>query len=115
MLADEVQLVQVFQNLINNALKFRGERSPRIHVSARRDGRYWEIAIADNGIGIEAQYLQRIFGLGERLHTISQYAGNGIGLATCDQIVQRHGGRIWASSAGLDQGSTFSFTLPAVP
>jgi light-regulated signal transduction histidine kinase (bacteriophytochrome) len=114
-MADKSQLVQLFQNLLGNALKFRAKRPPRIHVRARRDGNYWQLSIADNGIGIEAQYLQRIFGRGERLHTIAQYPGNGIGLATCERIVQRHGGRIWAESPGPDQGSTFSFTLRAVP
>jgi PAS domain S-box-containing protein len=113
-LADETQLVQLFQNLIGNALKFRADRPTRIHVSARpHDGR-WLLQVTDNGIGIEAQYLQRIFGLGERLHGISKYPGNGIGLATCEKIIQRHGGRIWAESPGLDQGSTLAFTLPAV-
>jgi PAS domain S-box-containing protein len=114
-LADETQLVQLFQNLIGNALKFRAERPPHIHVGACPQGESWLFAITDNGIGIEAPYLQRIFGLGERLHTISKYPGNGIGLATCEKIVQRHGGRIWATSAGPGQGSTFSFTLPAAP
>jgi PAS domain S-box-containing protein len=114
-LADATQLVQLFQNLVANAMKFQAGQPPSIHVSARREGDFWVIAVADNGIGIEAQYLQRIFGLGERLHTTSKYPGNGIGLATCEKIVQRHGGRIWASSPALGQGSTFSFTLPAVP
>lgn len=114
-LADRSQLVQLFQNLMGNALKFRAERTPRIHLSARRDGDFWLFALADNGIGIEAPYLERIFGLGERLHSIARYPGNGIGLATCERIVQRHGGRIWAQSPGPDQGSTFSFTLRAVP
>jgi PAS domain S-box-containing protein len=113
-LADATQLVQLFQNLIGNALKFRSDRPPRVHVSARDCGVCWEIAVADNGIGIESPYLQRIFGLGERLHTIARYPGNGIGLATCDKIVQRHGGRIWVTSPGLDQGSMFFFTLPAI-
>jgi PAS domain S-box-containing protein len=112
-LADPTQLVQLFQNLISNALKFRAGRPPRIVVSARRPGDDWAISVADNGIGIEPQYLERIFGLGERLHSTSKYPGNGIGLATCEKIVQRHGGRIWAESPGLDRGSTFSFTLPA--
>lgn len=71
------------------------------------------IAIADNGIGIETQYLERIFGLGERLHPASRIAGNGIGLATCEKIVQRHGGRIWAMSEGPDRGATIAFTMPA--
>lgn len=114
-LADKSQLVQLFQNRMGNALKFRAERPPRIHVHARRDGDFWQFTIADNGIGIEAPYLERIFGLGERLHSIARYPGNGIGLATCERIVQRHGGRIWAESPGLDQGSTFCFTLRAVP
>ncbi|HEX5272887.1 MAG TPA: PAS domain S-box protein, partial [Gemmataceae bacterium] len=114
-LADATQLVQLFQNLVANALKFRADgRAPRITVGARRDGDFWEFAVADNGIGVEGQYLQRIFGLGERLHSISRYPGNGIGLATCERIVQRHGGRIWAASDGLDRGTTFYFTLPAV-
>jgi PAS domain S-box-containing protein len=112
-LADPTQLVQLFQNLIGNALKFRADRPPQIHVSARRESHAWMIAVADNGIGIEPQYLERIFGLGERLHSISAYPGNGIGLATCEKIVERHGGRIWATSPGPDGGSTFSFTLPA--
>jgi PAS domain S-box-containing protein len=113
-LADPTQLVQLFQNLVGNALKFRADRQPRVHVRARMDGGSWVIEVADNGIGIEPQYLERIFGLGERLHSVAQYPGNGIGLATCEKIVQRHGGRIWASSEGPDRGSTFSFTLPAV-
>jgi PAS domain S-box-containing protein len=112
-LADQTQLVQLFQNLIGNALKFRADRPPRLHVSARRLGGSWVIAVRDNGIGIEPQYLERIFGLGERLHSAAKFPGHGIGLATCEKIVQRHGGRIWADSPGLDQGSTFSFTLPS--
>ena len=114
-LADPTQLVQVFQSLIANALKFRAEGTPRIHVGARREDASWVIAVADNSIGIESQYLRRIFGLGERLHGASKYPGNGIGLSTCEKIVQQYGGRIWADSPGLDQGSTFSFTLSAVP
>lgn len=110
---DETQIGQLFQNLISNALKFRADRPPQIHVQARRQGGDWLFAVRDNGIGIEPQYLARIFGLGERLHSVSKYPGNGIGLATCEKIVQRHGGRIWAHSAGLDQGTTIHFTLPA--
>ncbi len=114
-MADRTQLVQLFQNLLSNALKFRAEHPPHIHVRVRRDGDDWLLSVDDNGIGIEAQYLERIFGLGERLHSITKYPGNGIGLATCEKIVQRHGGRIWASSPGPDRGSTFHFTLAAVP
>jgi PAS domain S-box-containing protein len=109
---DETQLVQLLQNLIGNSLKFRAERAPRVQVEARSGDDEWLFTVADNGIGIERQYLQRIFGLGERLHSISQYPGNGIGLATCEKIVHRHGGRIWADSPGLDQGTTIAFTLP---
>ncbi len=107
-LADRTQLVQLFQNLLSNALKFRAERPPRIHLSTRRKGAWWLLSVVDNGIGIEAQYLERIFGLGERLHSIAKYPGNGIGLATCERIVQRHGGHIWAASPGPDQGSHVS-------
>jgi signal transduction histidine kinase len=114
-MADRTQLEQLLQNLIANALKFRGDRPARIHVSARREGEFWEISITDQGIGIEPQYLEKIFGLGERLNPIEQYPGSGIGLATCQTIVERHGGRIRATSPGLGRGSTFSFTLPAVP
>jgi PAS domain S-box-containing protein len=113
-LADKTQLVQLFQNLLSNALKFRAESTPHIHVSACREGDVWRLSLADNGIGIESQYLERIFGLGERLHSIAKYPGNGIGLATCEKIVQRHGGRIWADSEGPERGSTFHFTMPAL-
>jgi two-component system, chemotaxis family, sensor kinase Cph1 len=114
-LADPTQLVQLFQNLIGNALKFRADDRPsRVAVTARRfDAGWWQVDVADNGIGIETEYLRRIFGLGERLHGASKYPGHGIGLATCEKIVQRHGGRIWAASDGPDRGATISFTIPA--
>ncbi|MCI0701824.1 MAG: ATP-binding protein [Planctomycetia bacterium] len=112
-LADPTQLAQLFQNLIGNALKFRSEQPPRIRVSARQQGDEWLIEVVDNGIGIEPEYLKRIFGLGERLHSASKYPGHGIGLATCEKIVQRHGGRIWAASAGPGHGATIFFTMPA--
>jgi PAS domain S-box-containing protein len=115
-LADETQLVQLFQNLIANALKFRGEEPPHIHVSARRDGDYWRLAVADNGLGIEAQHLGKLFnkiGQEVRYYPRSKYPGHGIGLGTCEKIVRRHGGQIGAQSPGLGQGSTFWFTLPA--
>jgi PAS domain S-box-containing protein len=114
-LFDRTLLQQLLQNLIANALKFRGGSPPRVHVGARREGDFWEVAVADNGIGIEPPYLEKIFGLGERLHSVEQYPGSGIGLATCRAIVERHGGRIRATSPGPGQGSTFCFTLPAVP
>lgn len=110
------QLAQLFQNLISNALKFRGEESPRIHVSASRVEDGWEIAVADNGIGIEPHSLERIFRLGveSRLYNRTKYPGHGIGLATCQKIIERHGGRIWATSDGPGKGTTIHFTLPAI-
>ena len=114
--ADPTQLAQLFQNLVGNALKFRApDRPPAIHVSAVRRGGEWEIGVRDNGIGIEPNSLDRIFRLGieSRLHSRSEYPGSGIGLATCEKIVQRHGGRIWAMSAGPGTGTTIAFTIPA--
>ena len=108
--ADEVQLAQVFQNLIGNALKFRGKAAPRIHVGATAQAGEWQISIADNGIGIEPQYFERIFMLFQRLHTMGEYPGTGIGLAICKKIVERHGGHIWVESRP-GEGATFGFTL----
>ena len=109
---DEVQLAQVFQNLIGNALKFRSkERAPHIHVGAVEEAGEWHISIADNGIGIEPQYFERIFMLFQRLHAMGEYPGTGIGLAICKKVAERHGGRIWVSSTP-GAGSTFHFTLP---
>src|SRR6266404_3535243 len=109
--ADEVQLAQLFQNLMGNALKFRGAAVPRIHVSATDQEGDWHISIADNGIGIEPQYFERIFMLFQRLHTMGEYPGTGIGLAICKKVVERHGGRIWVTST-LGEGSQFHITLP---
>ncbi|HYL25661.1 MAG TPA: PAS domain S-box protein [Burkholderiales bacterium] len=109
--ADEVQLAQVFQNLIGNALKFRGKEVPRIHVGAVEEAGEWHISIADNGIGIEPQYFDRIFMLFQRLHAMGEYPGTGIGLAICKKVAERHGGRIWVTSQP-GAGSTFHFTLP---
>lgn len=106
------ELVLLFQNLIQNAVKFRADRPPAIHVAARREGETWLLSVRDNGIGIESQYLERIFGIGERLHG-RKIPGTGFGLANCKKIVEHHAGRIWVESQP-DAGSTFLFTLPAV-
>lgn len=113
-MGDTGQLSQLLQNLIGNAIKFRGERAPTVHVSAERDGAMWRIGVRDNGIGIEPEYHQRIFVIFQRLHTRERYAGTGIGLAICKKIVERHAGRIWIESQP-GQGTTFFFTLAAVP
>ena len=112
-MADATQLAQLFQNLIGNALKYRDEKRPEIHVSAQLKGSHWVIAVQDNGIGIESKYFERIFQMFQRLHTRKDYAGTGIGLAVCRKIVERHGGKIWVESQP-EKGSTFMFTIPQV-
>jgi signal transduction histidine kinase len=108
--ADESQLAQVLQNLIGNALKYRGEEPPVVRISAAKKGGVWQISVADNGIGIESQYYERIFEMFKRLHTQDVYSGTGIGLALCQRIIKRHGGDIWVESQ-LGRGSTFHFTI----
>ena len=110
-MADGGQLVQLFQNLVGNAIKYRGEEPPRVHVSAAREVGDWHFVVRDNGIGIDPQYAERIFEIFQRLHTREKYSGTGIGLAICRKIVDRHRGRIWVESqAGM--GATFHFTIP---
>jgi light-regulated signal transduction histidine kinase (bacteriophytochrome) len=110
-LGDELQLGMVFQNLISNAIKFHRDDMPRVHVSARSEGNNWIFSVSDNGIGIEKEFLDRIFVMFQRLHTKEEYPGTGIGLAICKKVVERHGGSIWAESE-FGKGSTFYFKLP---
>jgi GAF domain-containing protein len=108
----DVHLLQVFQNVIGNAIKYRGELPPEIEITAQEERAMWRICVHDNGIGVPPEYAQQVFGIFRRLHATDKYAGTGIGLAICQRIVERYGGRIWVESEGEGRGSTFCFTLP---
>jgi PAS domain S-box-containing protein len=109
--ANPVQMVQLFQNLVGNALKFHGEEPPKIYVSAHQEDKAWIFSVRDNGIGIHANHMKRIFLIFQKLHSRSRYEGTGIGLALCQRIVERHGGHIWVTSEP-GQGSDFRFSIP---
>lgn len=106
-----IHLQQLFQNLIGNAIKYRSPARPEVQIEAEQQGGRWLFCVKDNGIGIDPEYKERIFGLFKRLHTGEEYSGTGIGLAICQRIVERYNGRIWVESK-LGQGSAFYFTLP---
>ncbi len=114
-MADSTQLIQLFQNIVENAIKYRGTELPRVHISAERNaGNEWIFSIQDNGIGIDSQYFEKIFVMFQRLHSRSEFSGTGIGLTVCKKIAERHGGRVWVES-NPGKGSTFYVALPGKP
>jgi chemotaxis family two-component system sensor kinase Cph1 len=112
-MADSIQLMQLFQNLIGNAIKFRSEQTLEIHIGAKRIEDAWQFYVQDNGIGIDPRFSERIFVIFQRLHTRDEYPGTGMGLAICKKIVECHRGRIWVESE-LGKGATFYFTIQVV-
>jgi signal transduction histidine kinase len=104
-------MIQLFQNLISNAIKYRSAEAPLIRITAERDGEEWVVSVRDNGAGIPPEYKEYVFGLFKRLHG-HDHAGSGVGLAICKSIVERHGGKIWVESE-LGQGSNFKFSISA--
>jgi PAS domain S-box-containing protein len=114
LMGDRTQLIQLLLNLVGNGLKYCRGRAPVVKLSAVKRDNFWVFSVTDNGIGIDAQHLQKIFEVFKRLHTQNEFAGTGIGLAVCRRVVQGHGGKIWVTSEP-GQGSVFSFTLPATP
>ncbi|MEU8323127.1 ATP-binding protein [Nonomuraea sp. NPDC048881] len=110
---NRTQLTQLFQNLVENAIKFRSEDPPRVRLTAERKGDMWEFSCSDNGIGVDPKYADRIFLIFQRLHPRDVYPGTGIGLALCRKIVEYHGGQLWLDAEPADQGTTFRWTLPA--
>lgn len=112
-MGDPVQLTQLFQNLISNAIKFNRGEGVKIHIKVTTENDFWLFAVKDNGIGINKEHFERIFIIFQRLHGRSEYSGSGIGLAICKKIIERHGGRIWVESEE-GHGATFYFTLRKV-
>ena len=111
LILDEKLMIQLFQNLIINAIKYQGDKYPKIQVYAIKEDKEWLFSVKDNGIGISEEHLDKIFIIFQRLNTHEEYEGNGIGLAIVQKIVHQHGGEIWVESE-LGKGSTFFFTIP---